>query len=114
MVEVEEKRREEIPVVLPGRIEVPPDREKTEEEARRKEERRGVIGAARVVGVLISGLTITVGLLLTLISAYQIFTGSVIDLMVRADLFSIILLLLGVVNITSGLLLMGRGEVEEK
>ena len=114
---MEEKRKEEIPVVLPGRIEVPKDREKTEEEVRRKEERRGVIGAARGVGALISGLTITVGLLFILISAYFIFIGDITEYISSKSLpylFQFTLLFLGLINITSGLLLMGRGEVEEK
>lgn len=110
-----EERKEEIPVVLPGRIEVPPERERKrrEEEVRRKEERRGVIRAARGVGVVLSGLTFTVGLLLVLVSGYFIYTGRILDLTDRMDLLNILLLFLGILNTISGLLLMGRGEVEE-
>ena len=114
MVKVGEKRRREVPVVLPGRIEVPPDMEEREEEVQRKEERRGVIRVARGVGAVLSGLTITVGLLLMIISSYLLYTRLVVDLTDQMFFFNLVLLFLGILNTTSGLLLIGRGEVEEK
>lgn len=117
VVEVEEKRKkEEIRVTTP-RIEIPKDREKTEKEVQRKEERRGVIRTARGVGALISGLTIAVGLLVTVISAYFILTGGLTEHISTKSLpyiFQFTTLLLALINITSGLLLMGRGGGEEE
>lgn len=114
---MEEKRKEEIPVVLPGRIEVPPDREKTEEEVRRKEERKSVIRTAHGVGALISGLTIMVGIVFIFISVYLSLSGGAIEPISAQSLPYIVqftLMILGIINITSGLLLMGSGEVEER
>ena len=76
--------------------------------ARVKEEIE-VIAVAHRVGKLFGGLMITMGALLLAFSIYLIRTGQVIISPEMRLLFTSALILLGIVNMISGLLLMGRG-----
>lgn len=98
-------------------ITVPPPRipsKRPAEKARKaqamsiEKERLGTLEAARKVGKVFSGLTIGAGVLLLLFSVSLTMTGPLTSSPEMKLFFIVMLAFLGVVNMVSGLLLMGR------
>ena len=104
-------RRKEKEIVVPAPTksgQKPTEKAKKPKAEALEEERIETLEASQKVGKVFCGLTIGAGALLLLFSFYLTITGPLTISLELKLLFILMLAFLGIVNMTSGLLLMGR------
>ena len=103
------RKKKEITVPAPRKpSRRPAERARKDQTIAMEEERIDTLEVAQRVGKVFSGLTIGAGVLLLLFSVYLIITGPLTSSPETRLFFIVMLAFLGIVNMVSGLLLMGR------
>ncbi|UCE16789.1 MAG: hypothetical protein JSV12_04085 [Candidatus Bathyarchaeota archaeon] len=103
------RKKKEITVPAPPRpSRRPAERARKAQAEAIEKERLGTLKVAQKVGRVFSGLTVVTGVLLLLFSVYLTITGPLTSSPEMKLFFIVMLAFLSVVNMVSGLLLMGR------